>query len=601
MSWKRTIFAAIAFLLACAAFYLDVRIKETRKYQSVRKFSLADGIDVSAVGEIELKNSQGKVRIIKTGPSAWKITEPFEAQADAETIETLLINVTSARRNNDFEVDNVAEYGLSKPDAEVTLLPEKGKQFKGDYKNSFTVHFGHAATYTGQVYGRYPDKQAIFTVGEHVKNAVLREQTDFRRTRLLNVDAGNLDKYTAVTMTYEDKRTVLRNDVGRWKITEPINSPAEPAVVNEFLNKVGLLRVSGFLTQASDRPTSMAAAVQALASTSPTLTFTLEGVKGPEQKLVVAETHGVSGPVLVAQRAGDPDIMVLRPETVADLFREGVSFRTRELFTLKPEDVGLFTFELGRDAKALIRNDQGKWEVVGDPDFRLNQFLVNERLAALLKTRIKDYTEADPQDLKLYGLDAPRRKYAVVSKDKSKTEAIEIGRSESGVPTSLYTRRTGDTAVFTIDLSPELTILLNSLAERHFLSVSADGVERVEVEVEGNTYKMELSEGEWKIQKPGQPALETVDMRKLSALFEMLHVIQYERDITGLGDKVIARETGPSLSMRVLGKDNRELLNFSIGRSLGKTVLITVSGKRIFEVDRQSVERLYGAAKSVVQ
>jgi hypothetical protein len=107
----------------------------------------------------------------------------------------------------------------------------------------------------------------------------------------------------------------------------------------------------------------------------------------------------------------------------------------------------------------------------------------------------------------------------------------------------------------------------------------------VEVEVEGNTYKMELSGGEWKSPKPGQPAPETVDMRKLSALFEILHVIQYERDITGLGDKVIARETGPSLSMRVLGKDNRELLNFSIGRSLGKTILITVSGKRIFEVE----------------
>jgi hypothetical protein len=92
---------------------------------------------------------------------------------------------------------------------------------------------------------------------------------------------------------------------------QPFEGPAESSIVREHLNKLGLLRAANFLTQSSDKPTSMAAAVQAL--TSPTLTITLEGGGKKPQTLVVAETPGQEGPVYVAQRAGEDEIMTLRP------------------------------------------------------------------------------------------------------------------------------------------------------------------------------------------------------------------------------------------------------------------------------------------------
>lgn len=597
MSWKRTIFAGLAFVLVCMALFLDMTISARRIYEQVNAASLAKGVNVSEVGEILLKNPHGKVRLVRTG-AGWRMTEPVEAPADSEIVETLLINVTAARRTNENEARNLAEYGLANPEIELTLLPVAGKQFKGEYPEKFGLQLGHESTYTGLVFAKYPGERTVFTVGEQVKNTAMRAPLDFRRARLFEIDSGDLEKYTTLAVRGRETPLVLRNEVGRWKMTSPVELPAEPGAVREYLNRLGLLRAAGFLTQASDKPTSMAAAVQAL--TSPTLSVTLE--EGTAlQSIVVARAEGLDGPVYVAQRPGENEIMTLRQETVEDLRPSPQQFRSRELFTLQPEDVGLFTIGIGRATTALILNDQGNWEVVGDPDFRVDQQAVNDRLQSLLGMKIREYLQGQSQDLSVYGLQPPLRTYTVVSKDRSRTEVLETGRSETGQGTVVFARRGGQDEVFTVELSGDLNIFAGSIADRNFARTEPGAIVRMELDVDGQTYVITRDEGEWKLLRPGQTAPATADVRNVESLLRSLNSMAYERDLTGTGQTVIAPRAGPPLAVRLYGERDRDLLEMNVTKRLGNTTLVVTGGGRTFEVPSQDIDRLYAAAQALVR
>ena len=84
---------------------------------------------------------------------------------------------------------------------------------------------------------------------------------------------------------------------------------------------------------------------------------------------------------------------------------------------------------------------------------------VRVRLESLLNARIKEYVDMNPRDLAVFGLQPPRMRFTVYSKDKTRTEGLDTGRSEANQVTSVYAKRRGDSGVFTMELSSELVIL----------------------------------------------------------------------------------------------------------------------------------------------
>lgn len=600
MSWKRTVLAFVILVLMVMALILDTRIIATRKYRAVRDASVADSVNLSDVDQLHLKNAQGSVKLVKTSVG-WRMKEPIDAPADPEVVETVLTNVTGARRRNSVEAKNLAQYGLASPEIELTLVSDAGKF--GDWGTSFGLQLGFESVYTGQVFAMYPGANEVFTVGEHVRNTLLRSPLDFRLTRLLDVDTGNLEKYTAFRiLTPSDEGATLTNKGGTWSITEPVSAPAEQAIVSEYFDRLGVLRAMGYVTQTSERPTSLTAALQALSS--PTLQIVLTASGGAKtQQLNVALADGPDGPVYVAQRPGEAEVMVLSSETVSEIRKNAQYFRSRELFNLKPEEVGLFTIQIARAAPtALVRNDKGEWELVGDPEFRINQQAVNERLAALAGLRVEDYIESNPIDVSIYGLDNPRLRFNMTSTDKSKTVALEVGSLQADGGTVSYARSTSDKGIFTVRLSREMLILPAQIADRNFAAADMQLVTRVELVVDEETYELTRKGEEWELKKPGQSAAQPTDLRQVASLLNMINGLEYENDITASSQVVVAPDKGPALKVRFFGTGESPLNELNVTARINRATSLATNGRdRTFEVSTPELERIYAAAKSLVR
>lgn len=606
MSWKRTILAFVIFVLMVMALILDTRIIATRKYQAVRDASVADSVNISDVDQLYLSNQQGKMKLVKTS-TGWRMKEPVDAPADAEIVDTVLTNVTSARRRNAVDAKNLAQYGLANPEIELTLVSDAGKF--GDWGTSYGLQLGYESTYTGQVFGRYPNSDEVFTVGEHVRNTLLRSPLDFRMNRLLDVDTGNLDKYSSFQIVVpadeaEDNESVtLANTNDTWTIAEPITEPAEQTIVREYFDRLGVLRAMGYVNPNSDRPTSTSAALEALSS--PTLVLKLNGAGNTRpQQLNVALAEGPDGPVYVAQHSGESEIMVLNSETVSEIRRTAQYFRSRDLFAMQPDEVGLFTIQIARAAPtALVRNDQGIWELVGDPEFRINQEAVQERLATLCGLRIEDYIDPNPVDPGNYGLDNPRMRFNMTSIDKSRTESLEIGTLQSEGSSTSYARSgANDMGVFTVRLPSEMLILPAQIADRNFAAVDMQRVARIELDLDGKVFELKPEGGEWQLKKPDQSSWQTPDIREVRAVLGMVNTLEYDNDVTASSQVVVAPDKGPDMTISFYDGDDALLNELNVEARINRSTSLVTNGRdRTFEVSTTDIERIYAAAKNLVR
>lgn len=599
MSWKRSIFAVIVFGIMLMALFLDSTITSKRVIESVRERSLTDSVNHSDVGEIYLKNTQGNVKLIRT-TTGWRIKDPIDAPADSEIVETLLINVTAAQRKNEIEVRNLAEYGLANPNVELTLVAESGKQF-GEYGTSFSLYLGGESTYTGQVFAKYPQGKEIFTVGEHVRNSLMRSAIDFRRSRILDIDTGNLQKYNTFQIAGNNGvLTTLKQSASGWKITEPFEGIAEQSVIGEYFNKVGLLRAQSYITEKNDRPTSLGVALDALSSPSVILTLIENGQESRPQQIKIGVADGVDAPVYVAQRVGDKEVMVLTSETVDDLRKPAQHFRSRELFNIKYENVSLLTVQIGMSPPtALIKSDK-TWQLVGDPEFRINQNVINERVVDLLGVRVIDFILNPSTQLSYYGFDNPRAKFSISDSETKLSEVLEIGGPvEDGVGLS-YARKQGDNSIFTVQISPELFLLTSRMADKHFAAVPVQNLRKFELDVDKKTYQLKFENGEWKIQRPDQTAFITADVRKVVTFIELLNSLEYTQDVTNTGNVVIGPNQGPELQVRTYGDEDTPLSELNVTKRINRSTLVTNGRGRTFEVKNQDIDRLYSAAQFLV-
>ncbi|MBX7244420.1 MAG: DUF4340 domain-containing protein [Candidatus Sumerlaeaceae bacterium] len=590
MSTRRTLFAAAIFVLSVMLYYLDQKIADTKIVQAINEQSLAPGINQSEVIEINLHNAQGDVTLKKES-GQWRTVKPSQAPADSEVVDQLLINVTAARRRNDLDVKNLAEYGLAAPEITVQIKTESGR--------TFDLLIGNESTYTGQVFAKYPGDQKVFTVGEQVRSVLMRHPSDFRRARVLEVDTGDLESYESVSIKSAEGEVRLQQDKGAWRITSPITSPADAATVVDYLRKAGLLKAAGFIGQQTDKPVNLTTALQAL--TSPTLQITLTRSQNRVTRLIVAQAGEPDAPILLAQREANDEVMVIRRETLEALNQDENNFRSKVLFTLRPQDIGVFSIEILRSHTDLSRNAQGLWEFVGDPGRKVDQEQVNNRLETLLRLKAKQYVDVSPRDATVYDLLPPKLKFTLTDTAKQRTEGLEVGRSEPGSPSSVYARRLADPGVFTMDISPELYIVPNQVADRKFLWTPLQQVAKLAIQLGDKKYELKREKGAWTILKPGQTVFAPTDTAKADRLMAMINALEYERDFSAEGQTVIAASEAPSMTLDIQNDKGEVLAGLSVGKRLKDGTIVLTNAKRSYEVRNSNIDLLVAVVQSLVQ
>jgi len=148
-----------------------------------------------------------RTRLQRTGPSAWKLTEPIEAEADTEAVDSLLGELVSLTpRRFVAATAGLKPYDLDPGQVVCTLTMKPAAE--GAPPHTETVRL--AVQPSGEIFGRIDPSDLVFQAEERVLHAVAGEPLSQKLTEFLASDV------TGLTVAASGKQMTLLEKGGKW-------------------------------------------------------------------------------------------------------------------------------------------------------------------------------------------------------------------------------------------------------------------------------------------------------------------------------------------------------------------------------------------------
>src|SRR6059036_1687462 len=211
MRWQTTAILA-AILIAVGAFYYvyDVRMAPDREKEAARKGRLWT-IEPADVNELTIRRPSDTLTLKREG-DRWQMLGPVPARGDRGPVDDALTTIVTAKIDREITAQpaSLADFGLDKPAADLTLTTKDGKQLG--------LLLG-AKNPTGVwVYAKERDKPAVFVLPDGVLRDATRPATDFRDKTILAFDRKDV---SGVDLVVRGETIGLQYDGKGWLLTQP--------------------------------------------------------------------------------------------------------------------------------------------------------------------------------------------------------------------------------------------------------------------------------------------------------------------------------------------------------------------------------------------
>jgi hypothetical protein len=253
------------------------------------------------------------------------------------------------------------------------------------------------------------------------------------------------DAVTGIELTYPDRTIALAKGDGGWRLTQPIDAPADEPVVKSLVTAITGAQVQKSL---DDVPQGDLAP---FGLEKPATTITLRTKDGPLPPIHVGKNTAIGAKTYV--RKGQEGKIFLTASTIqTSINKQARDLRDKQLLTFQDDDVQRVELtKPGAPPLTLARKDKDAWTIEpgGAP---ADPTEVRSYLSSLRTTRATDFPDDAPADLAKYGLDKPRLTVTVATgKDGAVTQQLVVGGESSGEQTkSVYVKRASTPNVFAV-------------------------------------------------------------------------------------------------------------------------------------------------------
>jgi hypothetical protein len=316
----------IAFLLASALFafvyFYEIRGEVGRKQAEEATRRLFPGVEADDIEWIALTTSDGASARVERRDGAWLLIEPVAFPGDAFALDGMasaLAGLSSQAKFDDPQQPEV--YGLGAGGRELRF---------GAGGAEHSLRIGAKTPIGAETYVSVGGSDAVYTLPTARITALRKATDDLRDKRILRFDTASIERVTA---SWPDGRVVLvRGDSG-WRLTEPLEGPADETTVEGLLSNLSFLRATGFVDDPpSDREAGLA---RPAFEVDLVLKAGSEGQKPRHLRLSVGRSLDGESSLVRAERAS---LYRIPAERIGDFPQEVVAYRYRQLAKFPPAD-----------------------------------------------------------------------------------------------------------------------------------------------------------------------------------------------------------------------------------------------------------------------
>ncbi len=388
----------IVFLLALQAFFSwrarVVASVVTRNTLCTFAPEAVDGIEVSRHGTNIVKLARNEIGV-------WEIVAPYAAVADAAPVARLVDMVTLTPLGDMRTESELAELGEDLVDfrlsgnvrAEVTLRAGG---------NVSRVFFGAFTASGKDVYARTDGLRNVFTLPVAALEAIPSNADGFR-TRVLIARAS--EQIVGLDLRAPESPFVrlVRNASG-WRLSAPVEAPADDAVVESLAEGLAAARIAGFvLPSAVHAPAAGEQVVLSQSVLAPYglatesgLSVTVKSESGAPEQIIFGASAGTN---LVYALVQSGTAVVTLESAVADLFRKGdAAFRDTRVFPFGADErVKSVSIASGSLVYVLSRTTNGVWRLEAPVAAPADPAAVSALVDVILRIRRNDVADVTPE------------------------------------------------------------------------------------------------------------------------------------------------------------------------------------------------------------
>jgi hypothetical protein len=189
-------------------------------------------------------------------------------------------------------------------------------------------------------------------------------------------------------------------DAQKWNIIDPVNAPALPWEVADLTaafenaRKLETLKPNETLTLAD------------MCLDTPTAKITFEE---KDRKITVLVGKNVVASENTYVKMSDSDDIYVIDQNLKEKIKKDLSeYRDKQLWEINKNNITEMTYtdKDGKDYK-LTKNDKGEWSFVSPIQATADKKLLTSAVGTLATLKAEEFTENDPKDLAMFGLDKP--------------------------------------------------------------------------------------------------------------------------------------------------------------------------------------------------
>jgi hypothetical protein len=412
------------------------------------------------------------------------------------------------------------------------------------------------------------------------------------------------DAVTGIELVYPDRTIALAKSDAGWRLTKPVDAPADEPVVKSLLTAVTGAQVQKSL---DDVPGDLAP----FGLDKPTTTIVVTTKDGPLPPIHIGKNTAIGAKTYV--RKGDERKIYLTASTIqTNVNKQARDLRDKQLLAFQDDDVQRVEIaKAGAPPLTLVRKDKDAW-TLAPGDLAADATEARSYLSSLRTTRATDFPDDAPADLAKYGLDKPRVTVTVFTgKDGATSQQLLLG-AESGTEQSkqVYVKRASNPNVFTVGewAFRSLDKDAAALRDKTVIAFDPDAIGRVVVERKEGT-------GVTFVRGPsGGWTLDGVDEAKVKATA----IQRFVDDLKDLkGSTIVAEPPGdlakfglatPALRITLTDKAGKPIGTVLADKQNDKYFVLREGGPSVFEtrdymytrLDKQARDFEVGATTTTV-
>lgn len=422
---------------------------------------------------------------------------------------------------------------------------------------------------------------------------VPQAEKEAQKEKLVGVEESAV---TGIELTYPDRTIALAKSDGAWRLTRPVDAPADEPVVKSLLGAITGAQVQKTLDEV---PSDLAP----FGLDKPGTTITLTTKDGPLPPIQLGKNTAIGAKTYV-RKGAEPKIHLTASTIQTSVNKQARDLRDKQLLSFQDDDVQRVEIrKTGSPSVTLVRKDKDTWTI--DPGaLPADPTEVRSYLSSLRTTRATDFPDDAPSDLAKYGLDAPRLIVTVFTgKDGAATQELLVGGESSGQTRQIYVKRASSPTVFAVGewAFRSLDKDAAALRDKTVLAFDTDQVGRIVLERKEGT-------GATLVRTPaGVWTVEGVDEAKSKGTA----IQRFVDDLKDLKGSAIAAEppdelarfglAAPALRLAVFDKNGGAVGTVLAAKEGGKHYVMREGGFTVFETRDYMYTRLDKQARDFEQ